>query len=111
MLRCHLPSPASILGVVQWGVSSDGDNCRDRAGANWLNEDRQTRQIYNIPISSLPGTEPSAASSCFLVLTASNQWTQPRHLEAHLLCCCSQFSPDDILESVGNVVLITVKSI
>ena len=40
------------------GVSSDGDNCRDRAGANWLNEDRQTRQIYNIPISSLPGTEP-----------------------------------------------------
>ena len=57
------------------------------------------------------GLSLGAASSCFLVLTVSNQWTQPRQLEAHLLCCCSQFSPDDILESVSNVVLITVKSI
>ena len=108
MLRCHLPSPASILGVVQCGVSSDGDNCRDRAGANWLNEDRQTRQIYNIPISSLPGTEPRCGLQ---LLPGADSQPQPRHLEPHLLCCCSQFSPDDILESVSNVVLITVKSI
>ena len=72
-------------------------------------QDKYTNIQHYIPISSLLGTEPSVSSSCFLV-TVSNQ-RSPGPSPVVLLLDCSQFSPDDILESVTNVVLITVKSI
>ena len=64
---------------------------------------------YTTYPSPVWGLSLGAASSCFLVTASPSPATW--NLEAHLLCCCSQFSPDDILESVSNVVLITVKSI
>ena len=74
-------------------------------------QDKYTTIQYNIPISSLPGTEPSVSSSCFLVTVSNQRRPSPSPSPVVLLLDCSQFSPDDILESVTNVVLITVKSI